>query len=813
MAGAIDAAALRALSARLVTPERVLFPVRHHSPACALHLRRLIAELNPCAVLVEGPRSFDPLISQLVRPEARMPVAAYAFAVWKRNGEQPERRQSAFYPFCDYSPELVALREASARGIPARFIDLDFVEQALLETDTSDDEAERSLLDESHYRRSAYLQALAKQEGCRDVEELWEHLFEVDSPGASPEEHLARMTAWCQLSRADSTAAELERDGTLAREAEMAHHIAAAIAARKKNEGPVLVVVGGFHAVALPDLLEKPPTRPRISRSGISDEGAALIRYSFDRLDRLNGYASGMTSPAWHQSLWEDLVKFEAVGRADSPTIRAQGTQRLLFDIADELRTKHKLPLPMPALAAASEQAMMLARLRGRRAPVRDDVLDAVTSCFIKGDGDADGAIVLAVARRRLGGDTLGSLAPGGPQSPLVKDFHYRARRQRLRIDDSDPRRAVLDIYRRADHRLTSRLLHGLSFLGVPFATRTSGPDFVTGVGLERLQEQWEYCFSPATEGALVEASLFGATVPEAVAARFVVQVSGAEAAGSNSRAAASLLVKAFVLGLHDHVGRVGGLLAQAIAADAEFASVVMACTSTALLWESREPLEAREARELPALLQASYQRAIYLATELRVAKGDEPAAVAALSQLRELLVGQAGRDLDASLYWTVLQAIALSHPHPLLRGAALGLLYSAQRVDTAGLRDAIHGHLAAGLAPAQAVAFLGGVLHTAREVAWQEPELLRGLDALFAKWNEEEFVANLPELRLAFAGMTPKETDRIAASVADLHGVEELGELVQRDLSAAEVQRNLTVSAELRALLAADGIADWVAP
>ena len=39
------------LSARMV-----YFPVRHHSPACAWHVRKLIQQIRPQALLVEGPR-------------------------------------------------------------------------------------------------------------------------------------------------------------------------------------------------------------------------------------------------------------------------------------------------------------------------------------------------------------------------------------------------------------------------------------------------------------------------------------------------------------------------------------------------------------------------------------------------------------------------------------------------------------------------------------------------------------------------------------------------------------------------------------
>jgi hypothetical protein len=811
---AFDAASLRALGARLATPELIVFPVRHHSPACAWQLRRLMAAQAPCEVLVEGPRSFTPLAPLLAHPDAKMPLAVYTYSVRKGDADDAEQRRAAYYPFCDYSPELVALREAAARGVPARFIDLDFAEQCQLEApDAEESEEAASLLDERHYRRSEHLQALAQRLGCRDHEELWEHLFELDPGASSLEEHLARVAAYCQLSRLDSSAEELAADGTLAREAEMAWHIREALARRAPDAGPVLAVVGGFHAVVLPELVAAKTPRPSVKVRGASEEASAIIRYGFERLERLNGYSAGMTSPAWHQFLWEQLLRHAKAGEPAAARTRGAAALAMLADIAFELRGKHKVPLPMPALAAAYEQALRLAHLRGRTAPVRHDVLDAVTSCFVKGDADADGAVVLQVAQRALTGVAMGTVPPGASTPPLVRDFAWRARRQKLKIDDSESRKLVLDLYRRPAHRLTSRLLHALVLLGVPFATRVAGPDFVAGIGLDRLQEHWQYAYTAGTEAALVEASVHGVTIPLAVATRFAARLDALQSDGQGRNAAtgARMLTQACVLGLHDHLPRVLALLRRAVGEDAAFDSVVAAAANLGLLWESREPLEARQLDELPALLQAAFERAVYLGRELRGRQCDPPVAVKALVQLRELLVSEAGRALDATLYWTMVEDLGAHHDAALVRGAATGLQYSAGRLDDAALGAALDGHFRGMLAPPEAVAYLRGLLQAAREVAWQQPALLGVLDALVRQWSEEEFVASLPELRLAFAAMTPKETDRIAEAVAQLHGAENLGPLVHRDLGADEVQANLAVARALAEVLAADGLNDWV--
>src|SRR5437879_527772 len=93
----------------------VYFPVRHHSPACAWHVRRLIRELRPKHVLIEGPRDATPLIPFLTHERTRMPVAIYTTYVQRRGDDLPARH-AAYYPLCDYSPELAAIRAAAETG-------------------------------------------------------------------------------------------------------------------------------------------------------------------------------------------------------------------------------------------------------------------------------------------------------------------------------------------------------------------------------------------------------------------------------------------------------------------------------------------------------------------------------------------------------------------------------------------------------------------------------------------------------------------------------------------------------------------------
>jgi len=164
-------------------------------------------------------------------------------------------------------------------------------------------------------------------------------------------------------------------------------------------------------------------------------------------------------------------------------------------------------------------------------------------------------------------------------------------------------------------------------------------------------------------------------------------------------------------------------------------------------------------------------------------------------------------------LFWQLLERLQAGHALPLVRGAAAGLRHGAGRLGEAELAALLDGHLRGGVAPAEAVALLRGLLGTAREAAWQQPRLLQALDACLSGWDEAAFVAVLPELRLAFAEMTPKETERIAQAVAGLHGQAGLDGLVQHGLDAESVQLGLARSAQLLERLRADGLEGWLQP
>ena len=779
----------------------VYVPVRHHSPACAWHVDRLIRDIRPDALLIEGPRDASHLIPLLTHPKTRMPVAIYTTYVQRFRDEMSDQDQSggppaparhaAYYPLCDYSPELAAIRTAAELGIPTRFIDLTFPEMVQCGRRGRDARA-MSLFEERHLAHSELLRETCRRTGARDPDDLWDQLYELDAERQEAVEFFQGVLAYCALARHGYTPEMLQADGCAAREAAMA-----AAVAEESNAGRVVVITGGFHTVALP---ETPPGRPDPVKVDAKDALVSLMRYGFEQLDRLSGYASGMPAPEFYQRAWEN-----------------QPATGLIVELARAARER-KAPVSVADEIAALEQVRRLAVLRGHARPSREDLLDGIRSVFIKGSDDIEGLPILALARKLMAGDRVGNVPAEAGVPPLVEDFRRTASRLKIELDRVQAREVSLDLYRLDRCRQLSRLFHRLRFLSVPFAQWVSGPDYVAGKQLERITEVWKYRWSPATESALIERSLYGSTLEEAAAGLVMEQFQEAESRGQGRRAdeAARLLLEACRMGLHRHTGALLERTSRLVSEDGSFVSLVRAMDQILVLHVSREPLEAHHLGGIIELADSAYLRACYLLPGLAgTSESAEAEILAALNGLQQAALSLGDDANRRTLRHERLKELITATSCPaVLRGAGAGLLLGDGAMAPEDLVLQFRGHLlSSGEVGHAGAAYLRGLLHTARSVLWLVPEVLDNLHQVFRDWEEDRFVDALPELRLAFADLTPRECDQVARCVVGIAGQPEAG----RSLTIGELEgfneqdlmRAVAVNRQVLELLKQDGLED----
>ena len=790
-------------------------PVRHHSPACALALQAMVRELRPSAILVEGPDSFDALLPLLFDERTRPPVAILSQAELPGGADGGPATRSAFFPFCDYSPEWVALRLARETGVPFAFIDLPWQARSPGGDPDQLDEEARSLMAERYLAHSDYLAALARASGCRNQGELWDHMFELRPAPALRDWRtlFADVFAYCALARSSYETDVLEAEGSLARERHMAAHIRRRHAALRAagDTGAIVVVTGGFHTLALQQMLaaqsraKAPPPEPTAARAG-----DWLIRYSFDRLDALNGYAAGMPSPAWHQWVWES-----AQAAPDGPCLD-RVTAEVLARFAHRNRERGLSEQVSTAdVQAALLQALRLAALRGHAGPGREDVLDALRSCFVKGAIDEGTAGLASDLRAFLGGSALGDIPPSAGSPPLLEDARRQARAYRIRLDDSAPRAVRLDLYRKESHRLRSRFLHLMDYLGARVGRWQGGPDFLGGVRLELLIEEWQVAWSPLVEARLIELAVDGATLQDVALARLRREEAAlaAEGRGRSAHNAVGLLVRACVIGLQQRLPHLQELLARHLAEDPDLASVAACAHQLLHLYRAREPLGVQDDTGVLALLRLAWSASLALLPGLAALKPEQEApAVRNLVDLRALRVALADPGQDEA-WQRALARLVEARDVPGIALAAGALLFLDGAWDAQQLGAILTAHFGPGAAAPEAVRALGGLMAAAPELLLTEPGLQADLDRILGGWDETSFLTYLPDLRLAFAQLKPPETARLAEALARTHaGLDEALAGVQYDLSEEDLADGARLAGALAQCLVRDGLGDWLA-
>lgn len=788
--------------------EILFFPIRHHSPACAWHLERLIDERAPRAILIEGPRDATALLSNIAHPATRAPIAIYTTFVDTANrlgrpsvDRAKPARFSAYYPLADYSPELVAIRKGMAAGAAVRFIDLTFPEMVLAEGGQQQEQA-RSLLDEHELRHSRFLKALCQRTGARDLDDLWDHLYETSFQQMSTDAFIKGVETYCALSRSDYSTEMLAAEAHLAREAAMAAEIATEA---ERGEGTILVVTGGFHTPGLKERLAA-ETKPAASYETIPGEAQTLLmRYGFAQLDRLNGYASGMPSPAFYQRVWEHLH--------DSKASELLPASRAAAEFIVELGrvSREKAPGLSPAdEIAALDQTRRLASFRNHPQPTREDLLDGIRSSFIKGSADAEGLQVLTQARILLAGDLIGDLPPDVGVAPLVDDFRRTAASLKLDISNLAPKETQLDLYRKAPHRAASHFFHRLRYLDVPFADCLKGPDFVTGRDLERITETWSYCWSPNTESKLTEQTLYGGTLEEASANLLLHGLDEAEAQGLGRRSdvTAIQLLHACRMGLQRFAPELLARTAALIAEDASFVSLVSTAEQLLLLHSSREPLEAHRLPGLTEIAGRAYQRACYLLPQLAaIGAQEEQASLDALNALQQVALSLGDSLQHHLLLRNGLRLLAEeSVCNPTIRGGAVGALHIDGQMSDEELVRRVSGQM-----EQDGPTFLRGLLATNRPCLWQTPGLLEDLNLAVCAWDESQFVALLPDLRLAFADLTAREADLVAQTIAQQVGAKAVPSLSISGATPEDLLLGAALNQRIAETLARDGLADFL--
>lgn len=735
--------------------EPLCFGVRHLSPAGAFHLRRLLDDVRPQLVLVEAPVDLEPLLPDIVRPGTRPPIAMLAYT-----REPPVR--SLLYPLMVYSPEYQAILWAREHDVPCRFMDLpsDVLLALLPECAGTGDDAYGEAEEESDAQAAAAGESDTPGKSGTDggtgsgeeQEFFWERVLEHAADGEAYRLGAAACGRQLRL-RAAAEGQGLRRKlaGLHIREAHMRRIMAQAVAAGVPA-GRMVAVTGACHLEGLQTV--PPLTDAELAALPRRPAGCTLMPYACKHLADRAGSGTGHKTPAYAFQIWQGLCNGDPRWH-----VRAYLTR-----LARLLRRKGQ-PVSTADVIAAVRLADALALLRGSAVPALPDLRDAAIACL---GGGSLARISRAMTTTEVGA-RVGRLPERVSRTCLQDDFYRHLRELGLeRFLTSGGSSLYLDL--RENRRVTSGQFACLALRRSFFLhrLRVLGISFVSPHARQTAQsEGWNIHWRPETEIELVERSLTGNSIQEAVSFHFRQALDEA----ASLAAVAAVIEDAFACGMAAELQRAAAAL-QSVSVEAADL-VELAATASRLSFVLRfGDVRRLDTRPLEPLLQQIFLRSCLLLPAACACNGMAAVPLRlAMDRLDE--TARAHAFLDDALWLRALDGEAeRDDGNASLSGFAAAILLERGRMPDDRLQRLVRRRLSAGTPVDRGAGWFAGLAGKNRHALLARISLWESLSQFVDSLDDEEFTRALVVLRRAFAGFSAGEKDAVAEMLGGIWGL-----------------------------------------
>ncbi len=417
----------------------------------------------------------------------------------------------------------------------------------------------------------------------------------------------------------------------------------------------------------------------------------------------------------------------------------------------------------------ACAMAEGLAQLRGKRQPGAYELLDAVLSAFVKGEYNIATDAPMRFLRKAMTGNAVGALCRQADVPPIIHDFEEQCRKFGIKSGSTLEAEATLSIFSNPRHRLYSMFLNRMVYLKTAFARKVKGPNLQLKRDRNLMREIWKYKWSIQVNSSLIEVSVYGATIEEAA----VSLVKEALKKELGAKESAVLLTEVFEMGLKEQIQPVFDRVHELMLGDTDFHSLAEALKSL-LMMEELGGLYGSQ-MEFGSLIHIGCGKMISLLPAMTKIKDEDLNPCMNALKLLYQITGRTGEDFAREreeFYDVLAKMIRDGEIHAGLNGCIHGILYGSGRDTAAEVEAACRGYLSGTREQLFSTAqFFRGLFFTARDLVFIGNDFIQMLDGFYGQVTEEEFMELLPELRMAFTYFTPRETDRIAAMAAGLHG------------------------------------------
>ena len=756
------------------------FPVRHHSPACAFHLKKIIDEFKPETILIEGPSDANFLMEYMIDENTTPPFCIYSSYI-----DKSKEKCRSYYPFLDYSPEFVAIKKSHELKINCSFIDMPF--GSIIENSENNiNKKPISIYDKDNnkFNVNDYTSRLTKKAGLRSFAELWERDFEINGILKNSEDFIKNVFALGYYMRL----IENEDIETKNREYFMAKNIKECI---DKKIDRILVITGSFHVNGIIDKLKDFENIERafnkLKNYNIQNSSNYLIPYSFEEADQRKGYIAGIEYPAFYNNIWkklnEDLIENAYTETVKSFIVKAAGINRDYYNVN------------IPDCINAYYMAINLAKLRGKNNAGVYELIDAVKSAFVKGEISLENTGNIELMMKLLSGIANGKVSSKSIVPPVVLDFRNLCKTHRIRIDKTETTESTLDIIKDKNHFEKSKFFHKMRFLDIGFCRLIKGPDYINKIDKNLAREIWKYKYNSQVEALLIDKSVYGTSVEE-LCLNFIKDKLKSRL---NGEEISKLIIESTVMGLYNFLIDNYNEIENIILSDNDFISLCKALDNFSYLIniekingninKDRENIFSNVdiISKIKSLSKLGF---ILAAQNMESIKNlDEENALKYSVYIKNLFIYTLeNEDLDCReiFYGSIDSMTQNTFGSSHIYAVCLSIKYKSGKIDAKEFASIISNFLET--AETESIAyFLNGVFLIARDILFINNDLINEIDKIVKNIEENKFIEILPNLRFAFTNLTPTETERLSLIIAKLYKTKESN---TESISKEEIQR-----------------------
>ncbi|TKZ35972.1 DUF5682 family protein [Brachyspira catarrhinii] len=764
------------------------FPVRHHSPACAYHLKKIIEDYKPENILIEGPSDANSLMEYMIDENTTPPFCIYSSYI-----DKSKEKCRSYYPFLDYSPEFVAIKKSHELKINCSFIDMPF--GSIIENSENNiNKKPISIYDEDNnkFNVNDYTSRLTKKSGLKSFAEFWERDFEIKGILKNSEDFIKSVFALGYYMRF----IESEDIETKNREYFMAKNIKEFI--DKKANG-ILVITGSFHVKGIIDKLKDSENIEKefnkLKKYNIQNSSNYLIPYSFEEADQRKGYIAGIEYPAFYNNIWkklnEDLIENAYTETVKNFIIKAAGINRDYYNIN------------IPDCINAYYMAINLAKLRGKNNAGVYELIDAVKSAFVKGEISLENTGNIELMMKLLSGIANGKVSSKSIVPPVVLDFRNLCKTHRIRIDKTETTESILDIIKDKNHFEKSKFFHKMRFLDIDFCKLIKGPDYIEKIDKNLAREIWKYKYNSQVEALLIDKSVYGTSVEE-LCLNFIKDKLKSKL---NAEEISKLIIESTVMGLYNFLIDNYNEIENIILSDNDFISLCKALDNFSYLINiekingniNKERENIFSNVDIISKIKSLSKLGFILATQNMesIKNLDEESALKYSIYIKNLFIYTLENDdLDCKeiFYGSIDSMIQNTFGSSHIFAVCLSIKYKSGKIDAKEFASIISNFLET--AETESIAyFLNGIFFIARDILFINNDLINEIDEAIKNIEENKFIEILPNLRFAFTNLTPTETERLSLIIAKLYQTKESN---TENISEEEIQKAIIIDKKI---------------